>query len=446
MTMESGVFYRNVRSSLATIVRGEGVYLYDSEGRRYLDAVGGTSVVSIGHGVKEIYEAVGRNTAEITYAFNGSFTTRWQEELAQAILSMAPAGMRKVYFMCSGSEANETAVKMARQYHLHRGKATKHKIIARWQGYHGITLGMLSLSGRPSWRQPFDPYLFESPHIVPPYCFRCPLGKTYPDCGVACADELERCILQEGADTIAAFIAEPVIGTSATGIVPVPEYYKKVREVCDRHDILFIADEVLCGYGRTGYPFAIQPWGVLPDIITMGKAITSGYAPLSATLAADKVVDAFARSVSGEFTHGSTHSGNALSCFVGLQVHDYMKQHNLFDRPAQIGAYLHERLSGLAEKHHIIGDTRGRGLLAGVEFVADRKTRRPWPAEVKLTERIVAGARKRGVMIIPGIKDSNYGQGGDHIQITPPYIISQTEVDNIVDVLDETIGEIAASL
>ena len=446
MTVESGVFYRNVRSSLPTIVRGEGVYLYDSEGRRYLDAVGGTSVVSIGHGVKEIYEAVGRNAAEITYAFNGSFTTRWQEELAQAILSMAPAGMRKVYFMCSGSEANETAVKMARQYHLHRGKATKHKIIARWQGYHGITLGMLSLSGRPSWRQPFDPYLFESPHIVPPYCFRCPLGKTYPECGVACADELERCILQEGADTIAAFIAEPVIGTSATGIVPVPEYYKKVREVCDRHDILFIADEVLCGYGRTGYPFAIQAWGVLPDIITMGKALTSGYAPLSATLAADKVVDAFARSVSGEFTHGSTHSGNALSCFVGLQVHDYMKRHNLFDRPAQIGAYLHERLSGLAEKHDIIGDTRGRGLLAGVEFVADRKTRRPWPAEVKLTERIVAGARKRGVMIIPGIKDSNYGQGGDHIQITPPYVISQTEVDNIVDVLDETIGEIAASL
>jgi adenosylmethionine-8-amino-7-oxononanoate aminotransferase len=185
---------------------------------------------------------------------------------------------------------------------------------------------------------------------------------------------------------------------------------------------------------------------VLPDIITMGKAITSGYAPLSATLAADKVVDAFARSVSGEFTHGSTHSGNALSCFVGLQVHDYMKQHNLFDRPAQIGAYLHERLSGLAEKHDIIGDTRGRGLLAGVEVVADRKTRRPWPAEVKLTERIVAGARKRGVMIIPGIKDSNYGQGGDHIQITPPYVISQSEVDVIVDVLDETIGEIAASL
>jgi adenosylmethionine-8-amino-7-oxononanoate aminotransferase len=444
--MESAVFYRNLRNPLDKIVRGEGVYLYDSNGRRYLDGVGGTSVVSIGHGVKEIYEAVGRQAGEITYAFNGSFTTRWQEELAQAILSVAPSDMSRVYFMCSGSEANETAVKMARQYHLHRGKATKHKIVARWQSYHGITLGMLSLSGRPSWRQPFDPYLFATPHVAPPYCYRCPLGKTYPDCGVACADEVERAILLEGPDTVAAFIAEPVIGTSVTGVVPVPEYYKKVREICDRHDVLFIADEVLCGYGRTGYPFAIQAWGVQPDIITMGKAISSGYAPLSATVASAKVVDAFMRSASGDFTHGSTHSGNALSCFVGLQVYNYMQRNNLFDRPGQIGAYLHERLGELAAKHEAIGDVRGRGLLAGVEFVADRKTHRPFPVEAKLTERIVAGARKRGVMVIPGMKDANYGKGGDHIQITPPFVISETEVDELVDALDEAIAEVTNSL
>jgi adenosylmethionine-8-amino-7-oxononanoate aminotransferase len=444
--MESAVFYRNLRNPLDKIVRGEGVYLYDSHGRRYLDGVGGTSVVSIGHGVKEIYEAVGRQAGEITYAFNGSFTTRWQEELAQAILSVAPSDMSRVYFMCSGSEANETAVKMARQYHLHRGKATKHKIIARWQSYHGITLGMLSLSGRPSWRQPFDPYLFATPHVAPPYCYRCPLGKTYPDCGVACADEVERAILLEGPDTVAAFIAEPVIGTSVTGVVPVPEYYKKVREICDRHDVLFIADEVLCGYGRTGYPFAIQAWGVQPDIITMGKAISSGYAPLSATVASAKVVDAFMRSESGDFTHGSTHSGNALSCFVGLQVYNYMQRNNLFDRPGQIGAYLHERLDELASKYEIIGDVRGRGLLAGVEFVADRKTHRPFPVEAKLTERVVAGARKRGVMVIPGMKDANYGKGGDHIQITPPFVISETEVDELVDALDEAIAEVTQSL
>ena len=444
--MESAVFYRNVKHPLEKIVRGEGVYLYDAKGRRYLDAVGGTSVVSIGHGVKEIYEAVGREAGNITYAFSGHFTTRWQEELAEAILSVAPADMRKVYFMCSGSEANETAVKMARQYHLHRGKPRKYKIIARWQGYHGITLGMLALSGRPSWREPFDPYLMSVPRISPPYCYRCPYDKTYPGCAVACADELERCILQEGPDTVAAFIAEPIIGTSVTGVVPVPEYYKKVREICDRHDMLFIADEVLCGYGRTGYPFAIQPWGVSPDIVTMGKAISSGYAPLSATVASAQVVDAFARSASGEFTHGSTHSGNAMACFIGLQVHNYMRAHNLFARPGQLGAYLHERLAGLAAKHAIVGDTRGRGLLAGVEFVADRKSHLPWPAEAKVTERIVASARQRGVMLIPGIKDANYGRGGDHIQITPPYVISEAEVDIIVDILDEAIAEVAATL
>jgi len=446
MGVESAVFYRNLKNPLETIVRGEGVYLYDAKGRRYLDAVGGTSVVSIGHGVKEIYEAVGREAANITYAFSGHFTTPWQEELARAILSVAPPDMAKVYFMCSGSEANETAVKMARQYHLHRGKPSKHKIIARWQSYHGITLGMLALSGRPSWRAPFDPYLIAVPHISPPYCYRCPYGKTYPDCAVACADELERCILQEGPDSVAAFIAEPVIGTSVTGVVPVPEYYRRVREICDRHDVLFIADEVLCGYGRTGHAFAIQAWGVSADIVTMGKAITSGYAPLSATVASDRVVDAFLRNPSGEFTHGSTHSGNAMSCFIGLQVHDYMRAHNLFQRPGQIGGYLHERLAGLADKHAIVGDTRGRGLLAGVEFVADRKSRRPFAAEAKVTERIVAGARRRGVMLIPGIKDANYGKGGDHIQITPPYVISESEVDEIVDALDAAIGEVAATL
>jgi adenosylmethionine-8-amino-7-oxononanoate aminotransferase len=445
-SVDSAVFYRNVRSQLETIVRGEGVYLFDSQGRRYLDAVGGTSVVSIGHGVKEIYEAVGRHAAEITYAYNATFTTRWQEELARAILSVAPPGLSKVYFMCSGSEANETAVKMARQYHLHRGRSSKHKVIARWQGFHGVTIGTLSLSGRPSWRQPFDPYLLAVPHISPPYCYRCPFGKTYPDCGVACAEELERSILHEGADTVSAFIAEPVIGTSVTGVVPVPEYYKKIREICDRHDVLFIADEVLCGYGRTGYPFAITAWGVTPDIVTIGKAISSGYAPLSAAVAAEPVVDAFIRSPSGEFTHGSTYSGNALSCFVGLQVHDYMRRHSLFDRPGQIGAYLHERLEGLAAKHGIIGDTRGRGLLAGVEFVADRRTGEPFPAEARVTERIVAGARERGVMIIPGIKNANYGKGGDHIQITPPYVITEAEIDTIVDVLDDTIREVAHTL
>ena len=445
--MESAVFYRNLRNSPITITHGEGVYLYDETGKRYIDAVGGVGVVSIGHGVKEIYDAVARHAGDITYAFGGAnMTTPWQEELAQVIVSLAPKNVRRVYFVSGGSEANETAVKMARQYHMHRGNVSKHKVIARWQSFHGVTLATLSLSGRPSWREPYDPYLMHVPHIVPPYCYRCPFTMTHPQCGVACADDLERTLLLEGPDTVAAFIAEPIIGTSATGITPVPEYYRKIREICDKYDVLFIADEVLCGYGRTGDNFAIDFWGVEPDIITAGKGIGSGYAPIAVAIASEKVVQAFQRSRTGEFTHGFTQSGNAMACFIGLQVYHYMQEHDLFHRSAQVGGYLHERLAGLAERHEIVGEVRGRGLLAGVEFVADRETRRPFPVEANVTTKVVSRTREKGVMLIPGMKDSNHGKGGDHVQITPPYVISHDEVDAVVDVLDEVIGELEREL
>lgn len=444
--MESGVFYRNLRSEPVTILRGEGVNLYDTEGKRYIDAVGGTAVVSIGHGVSEIYDAIAAHKDEITYVYGATLTNRWQEELSRAILSVAPANMRKVYFVSGGSEANETAIKMARQYHLHRGNAGKHKVIARWQGFHGVTMATLALSGRPSWREPFDPYLMDVPHIQPPYCYRCPFNLSYPGCGIACADELERTILLEGPGTVSAFIAEPVIGTSATGIVPVPEYYRKVREICDRHDVLFIADEVLCGYGRTGHAFAIDHWGVEADIITAGKAIASGYAPLAVAIASEKVVDAYRRSATGEFTHGFTYSGNAFACFVGLQVFNYMQEKRLFQRSAQIGGYLHERLAGLRDRHAMIGDVRGMGLLAGIELVRDRTTREPFPASADLTGRIVAEARARGVLVIPGMKNSNHGKGGDHIQLSPPYVITQGEVDEVVDVLDDVLAGLSREI
>jgi len=302
--MESAVFYRNLKDSPITITHGEGVYIYDDSGRRYIDAVGGVAVVSIGHGVKDIYDAIARHAHEIAYAYAGAnMTTPWQEELARAIISLCPKNMRKVYFVAGGSEANETAIKMARQYHVYRGEASKHKVIARWQSFHGVTMATLSLSGRPSWRELYDPYLTYAPHIVPPYCYRCPFSMTYPSCNVACVEDLETAILLEGPDTVSAFIAEPVIGTSATGIVPVPEYYQRVRAICDKYDILFIADEVLCGYGRTGDNFAIDHWTVEPDIITAGKGIGSGYVPIAATIASEKVMQVFQEN--GEFIHGS---------------------------------------------------------------------------------------------------------------------------------------------
>lgn len=441
---ESAVLHRDLTKSYRQFVGGDGVYLIDDTGRRYLDAAGGVAVNVVGHGERTITDAIAAHGAEVNYVYGAAFTSPWQEELARDLAGVTKLAAPKVFFCSGGSEANETAVKLARQYHVERGEPRRWKIISRWQGYHGNTLGMLSVSGRPSWRSIHDPYLFRVPHIDPPYCYRCPYGLTYPSCGIRCAEDLERTIRLEGPETIAAFIAEPVIGTSVTGVVPVPEYYSRIREICDEFGILFIADEVLCGYGRTGRSCAIDHWGVVPDIITMGKALGSGYAALAACVADEHVVDALRRG-SGQFVHGFTYSGLPLSCFIGVQVFNMIQDAGLFDRSAEQGKYLFDQLAVLS-RHPIVGDIRGLGLLAGVEFVADRETRRPFPPELNLTERIVTRAEERGLLLRQGVGGANYGHGGDHIQITPPYIISRGEIDELVSVLDSVLHEVGAEL
>jgi adenosylmethionine-8-amino-7-oxononanoate aminotransferase len=442
--MSSAVFYRDLRAGYESIVSAEGMYLQTAAGQQILDAVGGAGTVVIGHGVREITDAIARHGSELSFVYGATFTNPWQEQLAEALVTMSQTAAR-VYFVSGGSEGNETAIKMARQYHLHRGQPGRHKVIARWQSFHGSTLATLSLSGRPAWREPFLPQLTAVPHIVPPYCYRCPLGHAYPSCGVACADDLERTIIMEGPDSIAAFIAEPVIGTTVTGVVPVPEYYRRIREICNDYHVLFIADEVLTGYGRTGRWLAMEHWDVQPDIVVLGKGISSGYVPLGAVLASQRVVDAFAAG-SGTFHHGFTHSGNPLCTFVGLQVLRYVLDHRLFDAVTAKGAYLRAALDKLATRHPIVGDVRGLGLFAGVEFVADRTTREPFPEEADVTRRVVRGARERGVLILPGIAGANHGRGGDHIQLSPPYIITRAQIDLVADVLDATLSEIEAAL
>jgi adenosylmethionine-8-amino-7-oxononanoate aminotransferase len=252
-------------------------------------------------------------------------------------------------------------------------------------------------------------------------------------------------ILMEGPDSIAAFIAEPVIGSTVTAVVPVPEYYRRVREICDAYDVLFITDEVLTGYGRTGRWLALEHWGVRPDIVVMGKGISSGYVPLGAVLASQRVVDAFAAG-SGTFNHGFTYSGNPLCTFVGLRVLRYALDHQLFDDVAAKGEYLRTALDQLARRHPIVGDVRGLGLFAGVEFVADRATREPFPEKADITGQVVRGARARDVLILPGVAGANHGRGGDHIHLSPPYIITRAEIGLVAEVLDATLGEIEAAL
>jgi len=443
--VSSAVFYRDLRAAYESVVSAEGMYLQTAAGQRILDAVGGAGTVVIGHGVREITDAIARHGGEISFVYGATFTNPWQEQLAEALVAMSPETAARVYFVSGGSEGNETAIKMARQYHLQRGRPGRHKVIARWQSFHGSTLATLSLSGRPTWREPFLPQLTPVPHIVPPYCYRCPLGHTYPGCGVACADDLERMIIMEGPDSIAAFIAEPVIGSTVTGVVPVPEYYQRIREICDAYDVLFIVDEVLTGYGRTGRWLAIEHWGTRPDIVVMGKGISSGYVPLGAVLASQQVVDAFVAG-SGTFSHGFTYSGNPFCTFVGLQVLRYALDHQLFQDVAAKGQHLHAALQQLADRHRIVGEIRGLGLFAGIEFVSDRASREPFPERAGITSRVVRGARERGVLILPGVAGANHGRGGDHVHLSPPYIISRAEIDLVAEVLDATLSEIEAAL
>ena len=441
--MSSAVFYRDLRAAYESVVSADGMYLRTETGQQILDAVGGAGTVVIGHGVREITDAIARHGSEVSFVYGATFTNPWQEQLAEALVAMNPEIAARVYFVSGGSEGNETAVKMARQYHLQRGRPSRHKVIARWQSFHGSTLTTLSLSGRPAWREPFLPQLTAVPHIVPPYCYRCPLGHAYPECGVACADDLERMIVMEGADSIAAFIAEPVIGSTVTAVVPVPEYYRRIREICDAYDVLFIADEVLTGYGRTGRWLAIEHWGVRPDIVVMGKGISSGYVPLGAVLASPQVVDAFTAG-SGTFDHGFTYSGNPLCTFVGLQVLRYALDHQLFHDVAAKGRHLRAALNQIAGRHPIVGEVRGLGLFAGIEFVSDRASREPFPEEADITRRVVRGARERGVLILPGVPGANYGRGGDHIHLSPPYIITRAEIDLVAEALDATLSQIEA--
>lgn len=442
MSTDTAILQRNLNSRPLKIARGSGVYVHGEDGERYLDAMASAAVVAIGHGRTEIYRALAESAADVPFVYGAGFTHRWQEELAERLAAKAPEGLDAVYFTSGGSEANESAIKLARQYFVERGKPQKHKIVSRWQSYHGVTLATLSASGRTSWRSIYAPYLIDVARVEPPYEYRCRMCREAGACTLACADDLERAILLEGADNVAMFIAEPVVGTTAAGLTPPPDYYRRVREICDRYDVLFVADEVLCGYGRTGQFFAIDHWGTRPDILTMGKGIASGYAPLGAMLVGSHIVDAL-RNGTGQFNHGFTYSGIPVSCFIGARVLDILEAEELDKRAAEIGAYLQACLRELSQDHRSIGDVRGLGLLAGVEFVADRETRMPFAPSLGFTTRLAAEMRSRGVLINPGVPLCNFGRDGDHIQISPPLTISRSEVDTIVNALDGALRVLA---
>ncbi len=425
---ETPVFYRKLNKSFPKIVRGEGCWLIDEQGKRYLDACGGAFVANCGHGVVEIARAIGEQASKIAYVNGTAFTNEPAEALAAEIARLCPGDLKKIYFLSSGSEAVEAALKLARQYWVELGKPSKRKIIARSPGYHGNTLLALSVSGRPQYKALFQDWLVPVASIPAPDAYRCACGGEGKDCPACSGSALEEAIRREGPSTVAAFIAEPVGGSSTGASVPRKDYYRRIRDICDRHEVLFIADEVLSGAGRTGTWSAMEPYGVVPDLITFGKGISGGYAPLSAIAAPQRILDALAKG-SGGLMHAQTFSHTPLICAAGLAAVRYLNKHALIDRARLMGRALHSRLARLKELP-IVGDVRGLGMLAGVELVQDKTSKEPFARAAKLAERVAEAAIEEGLVLWPNV--GHVDGRGDILMIAPPFIISEREMDEIV--------------
>ena len=425
------------------IARGKGHYLWDDQGKRYYDgASGGVGAVLIGHAVPEVLEAMAKQAATLCHAHISLFNTQPPIRLAERIIrDFAPSGMSHVYFVSTGTESTELAVKLARRYHLERGHATKFKVICRWGGYHGSSLAALSYGGRSSRRPDYHPYYFNSGFIPSPYCYRCPYGLIYPNCGTACAWELERAIKREGEHVVSTFITEAYSNTSGVLGAP-PEYFPIIRRICDKYDVLLILDEVITGWGRTGAKFAIDHWGVVPDMICTGKGLASGYAPLAATIIHEKVIKAV--EPSGRSIQGFTYGGNPLSCAVGEAVLSYITDNDLVERSVQLGAEVQQRARQFLELP-IVGDVRGRGMLLGVEYVANKKTRTPFSRNIRLCETITDRAFANGLVTCPisGVAD---GVDGDATVFKPPLTSPLDDVMTMLDILEDTIRQVQDDL
>ena len=442
----TNVIYRDLHRTYPTLVRGEGIYLYDEAGNCYIDGSGGSAAVTaIGHGVEEVVRAIAEQARRLAYAPTHAFTSEAIEECARIIVEgFAPPGFERVWFVSGGSEATENAVKMALQYHRERGQASRHLVIGRWGSFHGATLAALGFGGNAGRRRPYAAVLPHAEHVAPCHPYRCWANGGCPPCNLSCAEQLERVIRQVGPENVAAFIAEPVVGATLGAVPATPGYFARVREICDRHGVLFIADEVMTGFGRTGRAFGLDHWGVVPDLIACAKGIGGGYAPLGAVLARPEFVGEVRRRGSS-FVIGHTSAGNPLSCAAGAAVLRYILEHDLVANAAAVGAHFLARLRELAERHQMIGDVRGLGLLLGVEMVRDRGTREPFPPDWHVAKRVGAATLARGLVSYPGAGSAE-GMAGDHLLYAPPLTISHAQVDDLIAILDESLAAVADEL
>ena len=439
------VLHRQLRDPLPTAVGGEGVYLIDADGRRYIDASGGAAVSCLGHGHRDVIAAMHAQIDRIAYAHTSFFTTEVAEQLADHLIARAPAGMSHAYFVSGGSEAIEAALKMARQYFVEIGQPQRAHFIARRQSYHGNTLGALSVGGNAWRRRQFAPLLIPVTHVSPCYAYRDQRRDETPEqYGQRLVTELAEAIEHLGGENVIAFVAETVVGATGGAVPPVPGYLKGVRELCDRHGILLILDEVMCGMGRTGTLHACEQEGVVPDLLTIAKGLGGGYQPIGAVLAQRRIVDAFARG-SGMFHHGHTYLGHAVACAAALAVQQVIERDGLLAAVQRQGRALAQRLCDALGKHPHVGDIRGRGLFWGLELVRDRATKTPFDPDSRLHAAVRREAMARGLMVYPmgGTID---GRLGDHVLLAPPFIITDSELDAVVERLAASIDAAIASL
>ncbi|MDA0998780.1 MAG: aspartate aminotransferase family protein [Proteobacteria bacterium] len=434
------VFHRAPKSKLPVAVKGDGVYIIDADGKRYLDGSGGAAVSCLGHSDADVIAAIKGQLDELAFAHTGFFTSRPAEDLADHLIKHAPKGMRAVYFLSGGSEAVEAALKVARQYHLETGQTKRARFIARRQSYHGNTLGALSVGGNVLRRQPYAPMLVETSLIAPCYAYRDKReDESEAEYGVRVANELETEILRLGAENVAAFIAETVGGATAGVIPPVAGYFKRIREICDKYGVLMILDEVMSGMGRTGTLFACEQDDVVPDIVCIAKGLGAGFQPIGATMVTEKIYDGFLKG-SGAFQHGHTYMGHPAACAGALAVQRKIEKLDLLTNVRRLGDALEARLLGRFGNHPNVGDIRGRGLFRGIEFVAERASKTPFDPAAKLHARIKAHAFEAGLICYPSGGTAD-GKRGDHVLLAPPFIITEAQLDELVDKLDSAASK-----
>lgn len=428
------------RGARPLIERGEGIYLFDGEGRRYLDGASGAAIANLGHGLQGVVEAMSAQAKRVSYAAPHLSAHQTSLDLGRAISDRAPGELRgncRTWFNCTGTDAVDDALRLARQYFVSINKPSKHQVIARWQSFHGNSISMAGVHGHTRRRRMYSPMFINAPHIPPAFCYRCSFGLTYPECDLRCARALETEIRQQGPENVAAFVAEPVVG-AALGAVPAPEgYFEIIRRICDEYEVLFIADEVMSGWGRVGRWFAIEEWGVTPDIIAVGKGLGAGYTPIAATIAHTALWEAV-EAGGGSFLAGHTMNQNPVSCAAALAVIEYMEAHDLLEHARQVGGYLRDRLDAL-HAFEIVGDIRGMGLMCGFEFVRDKASKAPFDPELGVSDLYQREALSRG-LVQYACTGSVDGAAGDMNLVAPPLVITKEQVDEMIALIEEALA------